>query len=260
MANETSYVLSAAVFTRDVERGNRFAHRMQAGMTHVNDLPFNDLPNCPFGVKRTAVLGDTTAGGRSRSSPRCIGSPSSTNPCRIRSDVTVAPARRTATRQGAPRMPTNMWAAALDRFGGPEVPTLRVVPVPALDASEVLIALHTAGVGSWDADMRDGWWPDSERPGFPLVRGTDGSGTIAAVGSRVRRFTPGSARSCCACATGSQAWPAARHSVWPWAHSELNAREEPMGRERYSPSRFSSRRTPRRCSNTATVRRVPPRR
>jgi NADPH:quinone reductase-like Zn-dependent oxidoreductase len=84
-----------------------------------------------------------------------------------------------------------MRAAVIDRFGGPEVLTLRVVPVPALDASEVLIAVHTAGVGSWDADMREGWWPDSKRPGFPLVLGTDGSGTIAAVGSRVRRFTPG---------------------------------------------------------------------
>jgi len=84
-----------------------------------------------------------------------------------------------------------MRAAVLDRFGGPEVLALRVVPVPALDASEILIAVHTAGVGSWDADMREGWWPDSKRPGFPLVLGTDGSGTVAAVGSRVRRFTPG---------------------------------------------------------------------
>lgn len=84
-----------------------------------------------------------------------------------------------------------MRAAVMDRFGGPEVLTLRVVPVPALDPSEVLIAVHTAGVGSWDADMREGWWPDGDRPAFPLVLGTDGSGTIAAVGSRVRRFTAG---------------------------------------------------------------------
>lgn len=84
-----------------------------------------------------------------------------------------------------------MRAAVLHRFGGPEVLTLQVVPVPALDASEVLIAVHTAGVGSWDADMREGWWPDSDRPELPLVLGTDGSGTIAAVGSRVRRFRPG---------------------------------------------------------------------
>jgi NADPH:quinone reductase-like Zn-dependent oxidoreductase len=39
--------------------------------------------------------------------------------------------------------------------------------------------------------MRDGWSPDGRRPRFPLVLGTDGSGTIAAVGSRVRRFEPG---------------------------------------------------------------------
>ena len=49
-----------------------------------------------------------------------------------------------------------MRAGVLDRFGGPEVLTLRVVPVPAIDPSDVLIAVHTAGVGSWDADMREG--------------------------------------------------------------------------------------------------------
>ena len=57
VANETSYGLSAAVFTRDVERGNRFAQRVQAGMTHVNDSPVNDLPNCPFGGEKNSGLG-----------------------------------------------------------------------------------------------------------------------------------------------------------------------------------------------------------
>lgn len=84
-----------------------------------------------------------------------------------------------------------MRAAALDRFGGPEVLKLHVIPVPELDPSDVLIAVHTAGAGSWDADMREGWWPDSHRPDPPLVLGTDGSGTVAAVGSRVRRFDRG---------------------------------------------------------------------
>src|ERR671925_574257 len=91
------------------------------------------------------------------------------------------------------RTPATMRAAALDRFGGSKRLTLHVLPVPDINPSEVLIAIHTAGVGSWDVDMRAGWWPDSRRPGFPLVIGTDGSGVVAAVGSRVRRFAPGDA-------------------------------------------------------------------
>jgi NADPH:quinone reductase-like Zn-dependent oxidoreductase len=83
-----------------------------------------------------------------------------------------------------------MRAAAIDRFGGPEVLTLHTLPVPKIDAGEVLIATHTAGVGSWDADIRAGWWP-SGRPRFPVVLGSDGSGWIAAVGPRVRRFAEG---------------------------------------------------------------------
>ena len=93
-------------------------------------------------------------------------------------------------RRAADTIPNEMHAAAIDRFGGPEVLTLHVLPVPALDASEVLIAIDTAGVGSWDADMRAGWSP-SGRARFPLVLGTDGAGTVAAVGGRVRRFRPG---------------------------------------------------------------------
>jgi NADPH:quinone reductase-like Zn-dependent oxidoreductase len=54
----------------------------------------------------------------------------------------------------------------------------------------VLIALHAAGIGVWDAEMRGGWWPE-KRPKFPLVLGTDGAGTIEAVGAGVRRFRVG---------------------------------------------------------------------
>jgi NADPH2:quinone reductase len=83
-----------------------------------------------------------------------------------------------------------MRAAAIDRFGGPEELTPHRLPVPVTEANEVLIAVATAGVGGWDAEMRAGWWP-SGRPRFPLVLGSDGAGIVAAVGSRVRRFKPG---------------------------------------------------------------------
>jgi NADPH:quinone reductase-like Zn-dependent oxidoreductase len=90
----------------------------------------------------------------------------------------------------AEAIPTTMRAAAIDRFGGPEVLTLHTLPVPTPDPNEVLIAVDTAGVGPWDADIRAGWYPGGE-PHFPLVLGTDGAGTVAAVGSRIRRLKVG---------------------------------------------------------------------
>jgi len=78
----------------------------------------------------------------------------------------------------------------MDRFGGPEELSIHELPVPTLAPGEVLIAVHTAGVGSWDADVRSGWYP-AGRPRFPLVLGTDGSGVVARVGARVRRFRAG---------------------------------------------------------------------
>jgi aldehyde dehydrogenase (NAD+) len=57
LANGTSYGLSSAVFTSDVERGVRFARQVEAGMTHVNDQPVNDLPFSPFGGEKNSGIG-----------------------------------------------------------------------------------------------------------------------------------------------------------------------------------------------------------
>ena len=86
-----------------------------------------------------------------------------------------------------------MQASAIDRFGGSEVLTLHKAPVPEIDTGEVLIAIHTAGVGKWDAEMRDGWYPGGH-PAFPQIPGTDGfrQGRIGR-GSRVRRLEVGEA-------------------------------------------------------------------
>ena len=56
-ANDTEYGLAGAVFTRDFERGQRFALRMQTGMAHVNDQPVNDLRFNPFGGEKNSGIG-----------------------------------------------------------------------------------------------------------------------------------------------------------------------------------------------------------
>jgi NADPH2:quinone reductase len=75
-----------------------------------------------------------------------------------------------------------MRAVTIDRRGRVSI---RDVPVPALGRREVRIAVDTAGIGSWDAEMR----PEG-RERF-LVPGTDGAGLVVAVGAGVRRFRAG---------------------------------------------------------------------
>jgi NADPH:quinone reductase-like Zn-dependent oxidoreductase len=87
------------------------------------------------------------------------------------------------------QIPETMRAIAIDRFGGPEVLKLHALPVPLPGDDEVLVAVHTAGVGPWDAEIREGWIDSPAR--FPLILGTDGSGTVAMAGSRVRRLRKG---------------------------------------------------------------------
>ena len=84
-----------------------------------------------------------------------------------------------------------MRAAAVDRFGPPSALTLHEVPVPRPGPHEVLIAIDTAGIGSWDASIRDGSWRQPGRARFPLVPGVDGAGIVVATGVRVRRFHRG---------------------------------------------------------------------
>jgi acyl-CoA reductase-like NAD-dependent aldehyde dehydrogenase len=57
IANQTEYGLSSAVFTQDRERGVRFALRVEAGMTHVNDHSVDDTPTGPFGGEKNSGLG-----------------------------------------------------------------------------------------------------------------------------------------------------------------------------------------------------------
>jgi len=88
-------------------------------------------------------------------------------------------------------LPESMKAAAVDRFGPPCALTLHELPLPTPGPQEVVIAIETAGIGSWDASIRDGSWRKPGRAHFPLVPGVDGAGVIVAKGARVRRLRLG---------------------------------------------------------------------
>jgi aldehyde dehydrogenase (NAD+) len=57
IANDTTYGLSSAVFTEDVERGIAFALQVEAGMTHVNDTTIHDDVHVAFGGEKQSGLG-----------------------------------------------------------------------------------------------------------------------------------------------------------------------------------------------------------
>src|ERR1700689_691587 len=84
-----------------------------------------------------------------------------------------------------------MKAAAIDGFGPPSVLGLHKLPIPEPGPDEILIALTAAGVGVWDAEVRDGSWQPAGMQKFPLVPGTDGAGIVVAKGARVLRFNVG---------------------------------------------------------------------
>ncbi|MET8354921.1 NADP-dependent oxidoreductase [Micromonospora sp. NPDC005206] len=87
-------------------------------------------------------------------------------------------------------VPEQMQAAAFDEFGGPEVITLRILPVPEVAADEVLIKVWNAGVGVWDVYEREGVLVP-EGSALPIVPGSDGAGTVAAIGSKVTNVAVG---------------------------------------------------------------------
>lgn len=86
-----------------------------------------------------------------------------------------------------------MRAAALDRFGGVENIHVKQIPVPQPGPDEVLLRIESAGVGVWDPYEREGEFAKmfGTKPTFPYVLGSDGAGTVAAVGAQVRGFKEG---------------------------------------------------------------------
>jgi NADPH2:quinone reductase len=92
-----------------------------------------------------------------------------------------------------PTKQDTMKAAAIDRFGGIETITLHTLAIPEVGPDEILIRIESAGVGVWDVFEREGGFARMRgtEPEFPYVLGSDGAGTVAAVGRNVTRFKEG---------------------------------------------------------------------
>ena len=89
------------------------------------------------------------------------------------------------------KVPEQMKAAVIDRFGRPEeVMRVTTVPVPEVGGDEVLIRVAAAGVGPWDPELCEGQF-GRDGDHFPRVLGSDGAGTVVVVGPQARRVKVG---------------------------------------------------------------------
>jgi len=84
-------------------------------------------------------------------------------------------------------VPTTMQAVAIDAPGDVDALKPRSLPVPAIGANEVLMAVHSAGVAVWDLQIRQSM-AYIGNPKYPYTLGSDGSGIVVAVGASVSRF------------------------------------------------------------------------
>jgi NADPH:quinone reductase len=86
----------------------------------------------------------------------------------------------------------HMGAMLFDRFGDPNVMSLREVPVPEPQQGEVLNRVGYAGVNPSDSKVRSG---QSARAGYnvtlPFVTGMDAAGVVERTGVNVNEFKPG---------------------------------------------------------------------
>jgi alcohol dehydrogenase len=86
-----------------------------------------------------------------------------------------------------------MKAFAIDRYGGPNVVSLREFASPTVGPQDLLVDVRAASVNPVDFKIRSGKVKVLVKDRFPLVLGSDLSGVVRAVGSAVTRFKPGDA-------------------------------------------------------------------
>lgn len=83
-----------------------------------------------------------------------------------------------------------MRAVVIDRFGGPEVFSIRNVPIPEPKPDQIMVQVASAGIGVWDNAEREGILAKmfGTQAKFPWILGSEGAGKVVAIGSNVRKF------------------------------------------------------------------------
>lgn len=86
-----------------------------------------------------------------------------------------------------------MRAVMIDHFGGPEVVSVRTVPVPVPKPGEILIQVKSAAVSRWEPAERAGMIAKAAgiNPLFPWILGSEGAGEVVAVGEKAKGFQVG---------------------------------------------------------------------
>jgi NADPH:quinone reductase-like Zn-dependent oxidoreductase len=84
-----------------------------------------------------------------------------------------------------------MKAVRFHIYGSPKVLQYEEVADPKLNADEILIRVHGAGVSPFDAHVREGWYKNTPNYPLPCILGWEISGEVADRGNEVTRFKRG---------------------------------------------------------------------
>lgn len=82
-----------------------------------------------------------------------------------------------------------MKAGRIHHFGPPNAIVIDQIPCPVPDGGQLMVRVAAAGVGPWDALIREG--KSVVQLSLPIILGSDLAGIVESVGTRVLQFKPG---------------------------------------------------------------------
>src|SRR3989442_8183450 len=84
-----------------------------------------------------------------------------------------------------------MKAFVVDRYKSKSAVRLGEMPLPEVRDDDVLVQVHAASLNQLDSKIRDGEFKLILPYRLPLILGNDVAGVVVRVGSKARRFKPG---------------------------------------------------------------------